>query len=179
MEAIGSFCCFPIPKNSNNGVRRWVRSMALVSLPPENCSPSVPLRSFSYWLSWRVLSLLCCCQQVAQSVLGHWLPGAALSAACEKAASLQQGSVLSGGRMGLCFEKWCLSSCPQYSWVAPSCMEAVEEHAGKLCHLVLRFELDMWLLGVLHSVPLTSQRVSEIPLIEQSRKGINLFWVKL
>lgn len=103
MEGIGSLCCLPVSKNSNNGVTRWVRSMALVSLPPEDCSPSVPLHSSSYWLSWRVLSLLCCCQEVGQSVLGHWLPGAALSAAWEKAASLQQGSVLSGGRGGPLF----------------------------------------------------------------------------
>lgn len=43
MEGIGSICCFHIPKNSDNRIRRWVRSMALVFFPPEDCSLPVPL----------------------------------------------------------------------------------------------------------------------------------------
>lgn len=50
--------------------------------------------------------------------------------------------------------------------------------AGKLpCQ---GFELGMWLLSALHFLCLfTFQIVLEIPLIDQNRKGINLFWMKL
>lgn len=42
------------------------------------------------------------------------------------------------------------------------------------------FELDMWLLSALHFPSLfTFQMVLGIPLIDQNRKGINLFWMKL
>lgn len=135
------------------------KRVSSVSFPPEGCNPSIPLDSFSYWLCWRgplwcVLRLLRCCQGVGQSVLGRLLMLAPFPQVGGRELPWL-GLLMPGDKFCalwwqrwafLWFEKWHVSSSPQYSCLDTSCTKAVEEHTGKCAtlHRDLNWICDCW-----------------------------------
>lgn len=83
------------------------KRVASVPLSPEECSPSVPLHSFSCRHCWRG-PLGCMLRLLGQAVLGRFLtriPGAALSAAWGKRTTL--GLLVPGDKFcALWWQRW-------------------------------------------------------------------------